>query len=298
MAFNVRVSFTGICSFIPNTKPGEYRVKLAVVLPDGRGTVNDDGTVKPPRSSFNNYLRRHLAFISCLARDLVAGNGLSEDVTGLWYLDKYRITFKAQGADNPFLLDLDGLANLEKIIPGYGPDGGHVSKKPSKLAAQVLIEKGKVSWKETKGNWVFPNTISKSDPITGSLSDTVYLDFQDLTSFAIVATPLDGGAPEVWNFTPPNGKSVAITIANLCDTNPLQWPEVADGSITPPDRDFEWYYELVDETKKEALGAKLFGLPLPIPYPIKGDGNGQGMDCLPSRNAALLIQLDDCLPSA
>lgn len=298
MAFSVRITFTGICLFVPNSR-ADARAKMCVVLPDGRGVVDrGDGTVALQASAStivsSQPLRRHMAFMTLQARDLVGGGGLSERLLGLCYLEGHRVVLRARGGSSTMTSDLRTIADLSQAIPQYRFDPMIVSANPRTAVAQILIDRGTLQGGTPLDSWVFPNTISQGEPVSGPLSHEVHLDLRDLDSFALVAQPFSGGPDVVWEFAPPNGSGVAITIANLCDDNPLRWPIPRPRPL--PDEDFQWYYEMLEQGEKERLATNVKGLPLPIPHPAQGSGNGQGINCVPGRTAPIDYNLDVFLP--
>jgi hypothetical protein len=284
MAFNVQVAFTGICALVPNANENAAE-RMCIVLPDGRGQESGSSygykSVEPPSSSFGEQpLRRHQAFVISRVRDMYGGAAFSEELLCLWYLQRHKVTFRVEGAANPYQENLTTAANLGDVIPGYEFDQNIVGNSALRAVAQIFIDKGRLTGNPPQRSWVFPNTISQHI-ITGPLSDTVTLNLEDLDRFAVVTTSIENGDQKMWEFRPPNGGSVSLTIANLCDDNPLRWTRVS-GQELLPDYDFQWYYELLTDEAKLRLTSSLLGLPFPVPHPL-GQPNAQGINCLPAQ---------------
>jgi hypothetical protein len=285
MAFKLEVRFSGICAFVLNSA-SDQRVKACVLLPDGRGKTVEVGSALD-----GTRLRRHLAFISFRVKDLQSAGSTADDLIGIRYLDAERLTLKTSGGSNPFKVDLKTIAELEKVAPTYGDiDPAFLQARP-KLVAQFLIDQGYLKASPPQYEWVFPNTLSTNQIVGGGLSHEAILVLKHLKSATLMATSFNGGAPEYLSFQAPNKATVSITIANLCDVNPLRW--ATEYSELPPDDDFKWYYELL--AKRKHLHKVLKGLPLPSPQPIRAMPNGQGMNCLHGHANPAPINLDKFL---
>jgi len=285
--FNLRIVFTGICTFVPNSEDG--RTKMCVVLPDGRGDKNPSYVGDALDKS---KLKRHVGYVLFNLHDVKAAKWAFEDAAVLWYLSGQRLTLQTEGSENPFDgSDLRFIAKLEEVVPGYGVIASDYlaenpnAQAPGRVLAHFLINAGKL----TTGNsdqcafWVLPNTISKKDVKETPLAHEVKLEFTGLTSASLAATAFDGETTKTWHFEGEEGKWVEIVVANLCDDNPLRWKSGQDP--ISPDQDFKWHYRLLD--KGHDLSKALNGLELPMPYyyGINDEHNGQGVNCPPGQAA-------------
>ncbi len=287
---NLKITFTGICAFVINSDAGG-RCKAIALLPDGDG---NKPTVGPALDGAD--LRRHRAYIKFQAKNLKSAQGLSENLEILRYLGAERITIRpiSDTALTSFVHNLESIADLDKIVPGYSEVDPVLlvsQPPPRRLAAQVLFEHGTLEGTAPPLEWVFPNTLSKQDFYARGLSHETELNIPTLTSADLIIKKFDSSSMETLTFTGGPTDLVEIMIANLCDTNPLRWETVTDP--VPPDEDFRWYYQLVKD--RSGLTSQLRELDLPIPYPA-GKPNGQGMNCLGARPKPALINLDSQLP--
>jgi hypothetical protein len=107
------------------------------------------------------------------------------------------------------------------------------------------------------------------------------LEITHCDSFDLVATPLkQGGVPLLQSLIPSSGSWVEISIAELCDVNPMQWPSKRDAI---PDKDFKWHFEMLDNAAYTSLKQYMNNLGLELPYPIpKGKPGGRGINCFPT----------------
>ncbi len=282
----LKITFTGICAFVANTKAS--RCKAVVLLPDG-----DSGEVKAGKAVDGKPLFRHRAYVKFKANHLSESERLkiSDRLEVIRYLKAERVTIRPVGSLVDLTSNLSTIANLDKVVPGFGEvDRQFLGEKPLRLAAQVLLEHGYLVASPPAFQWAFPNNVSRSDIITGPLSHEVTLTIAGLTSVDLIVTPFDG-APETLSLVRRDGGTVEVCIANLCDENPLRWPTVREPLI---DNDFRWYYELV--ARRDDLGRRLSSLGLPVPHPIDAKPNGQGMNCLGATLKATDFYLDNFLP--
>jgi hypothetical protein len=279
--FNLRIRFTGICTFVPNSEEG--KTKMCVVFPDGTGTKQKVATALD-----GSDLKRHVGYISFNLHDVKGANWALEDAKVLWYLSGQRLVIKTEGAENEYDdSDLRYIAELEEVVPDLAnvyPE--FLSEKPNatypkSVLAQFLIDAGTLTTgtEDTTRLWAFPNTISKKEIKEVHLKHEVSLEFKGLTGASLWATAFEGGTSKGWHFEGEQDKWVDIVIANLCDENPLRW--ITDQSILPPDEDFKWHYRLLD--KAQEIKRELKSLDLPIPYMFKDSVNGQGVNCPPSK---------------
>ncbi|HEX3526765.1 MAG TPA: hypothetical protein VH988_06840 [Thermoanaerobaculia bacterium] len=302
MGFTLKLSFTGVCTYIPNSDAG--KVRMCVVLPDGRSEKIAAG-----QAIDKTDLKRHIGFITFPLRNL-SGVTNSSDAMGVWYLDRHRIILKTiPGPEiNPYVPDLQGVADLNAIAKGFSGaapnclSAGNPNERSGdpQVLAQVLIDRGYWSIADVWSNkWIFPGTLSGSS-IECNLASVVTLVLENLDSASILATPFiidadAGGSPQVeWSFTANEQETVEVTIANLCDENPLRWPTRRDP--LSPDEDFKWHYQLL--ANPTGIKEHLKGLELPVPYLSDTAHAGQGANCPPSKAAAFPFgaSLDKFIP--
>ncbi|HEX3526768.1 MAG TPA: hypothetical protein VH988_06855 [Thermoanaerobaculia bacterium] len=299
MPFHLRLAFTGICAFIPNKlSPEEEKTRMCVVLPDGRsdkaiGKFGEDGMP----------LRRHKGFIQMKARQLAAippqiAAGMPDDAELICYLDRHRVTFGCTADEQESKLDSlmgspDSLAPLESLVPQFSAlDPEIISPNPpAKVLAQVFLSQGFLRGlpKEQRARWVFPSLLTANRPSTKILSHEISLEVPYLEKFSIATTRFGELKPEFcWELVSRDGEDVTVTIANLCDENPLRWKTL--DAEQKPDEDFRWYYTLLTVTDQRALFQSLGGLPFPIPLPSLSQPNGQGANCVPAGGGTLDIR--------
>lgn len=283
-----KVTFTGICAFAENAD-GAKRCKAVVLLPDGARDTTTAG-----KALDGTDLRRHRAYVKFKARSLKGAQalGLSDNLDVLRYLTAERVTIRPTGTVTPLQTSLSDVASLDDVVPGFSDlNTAFLSAQPL-LAAQVLLEHGSLVGAAPQYEWSFPNTISTTNIVSGGLSHEVVLTIPALSSADVLITKFNSTTPEILTFVGEPTESVEVTVANLCDTNPLRWKTI---NVTlPPDDDFRWYYQLV--AKPVDLGRQLLGLNLPVPFPVRALPNGQGMNCLGGRMRSLAFDLDSFLP--
>jgi len=290
MSFNARVVFTGICAFVPNSLPKEESgVRICVVLPDGRSRK-----LNAKQGFDGTNLRRHRGFLQFKARQLVAAidpetaKTIPDDANVIWYLDRHRVSFAYdQNANEPELPFLNGqvpnsLAKMGEMLPRYATVDADVvgEDRWQKTVGQIVLQRGVLRVANPGAQWVFPNVLT-TEVIEQNLANEIHLEMSYLDGISIVATRYGQTEPDVrWVLQSVKGEDVEITVANLCDENPLRW-ETEVEELSPED-DFRWYYTLLSENTQQELFQKLKGLRFPIPLrPVNQAGNGQGMNCVP-----------------
>lgn len=120
--------------------------------------------------------------------------------------------------------------------------------------------------------------------VNKQLNPDVVLTLGGLTKFELRVRPF--GEPNPANAKKiqlaPAGTAtkVQITIANLCDQDPLRWSKPRAVAPNTRDDDFAWHYELVD--KKTALAAAIQPNRVPVPV-YTALPAGDGFNCFGKR---------------
>ena len=300
---DVRIGFSGVCSFIINSD-GSRRVRACVVLPDAEGRKDNHITSK--KAPDGTRLRRHRAFLKFNLRQLVAiptKTDVPEEAEGLVYIEGFRVSFPITDAErkaNPFKIDstfTKYLLSMEEVAGSYADDYGEVVKKSptaNLIAGQVLIDGGTLKYDlpiVDLSTWVIPSTLNgKIPPLSKSLGHEMALELQNIADVAVILTPLGGGNPETIKFKPVAAEPVAISIVHLCSENPLRWK--GKDLKAKDDEDFKWHYMLFSKTTRDNLEQNILnGLPLPIPLPPLQPA-AQGANCPPSIGKARTFNLD------
>jgi len=302
MSFNLRIVFTGVCAFVRNADESK-KAKMCVVLPNGTGRK----LLREEESADGKSLRRHRGFLQFKVSQLgaLASNQepLPPDADAIWYLDRHRLTFLTSPTDRkrePFpLVDtgISSIAKLDLIVPKFSElDRAALGENPpNTVLAQVLLYEGVLTTNPQLRQWVFPPTLS-GRVLNPNLSHEVILSIPGLDQVDVIASPFDGRPATRWAIAGPDGSEVTITIANLCDDNPLRWE--TDERDRNPDEDFRWYYRLLAPAAQQDLSSDMRGLPFPVPQPIPDNGgNAQGMNCIPMQTKASEFDLDRYLPT-
>lgn len=278
--FDLRIRFTGVCAFVPDKPFDQQPSHVTVVLPDGE---------KKSLGVDNKGLNRHRAFVRFHLRDVVGMPTLPDQADGIWDLGHFphpsqqtKLTLSVTGGPQQLTVkSMAALANIGTIVDhAYKIDRRTIGPNPPKtVLAQFIIDRGTLSTGSYQADWIFPKYLCDTNVFVNDMSNEVNLDFQKVTSATLTSTPLGGGAVGTLPLATQAGGRVDITVANLCDNNPLEWP-VRSGTATA-DQDFRWFFELLRRKDQKRLRKVLDGLYLPHPWPA-GDGNGQGMDCFPA----------------
>jgi hypothetical protein len=272
MGFNVEITFTGLCIFVPSSVPGP--VKLCVVLQN----ANYDKRYALDGS----WLKPHTGFVSFNLKDLSGGSQIPSQASVLAFLKGHRLTLDARGGEVEDGQFLTTVPNLDVITGGRGgvnPAALSSNASADEVAGQVIIKRGILKAGDPIDHWVIPSTLDGPGPQPEGLSYEVILTLRGVDSFTILAQKFGTTDPEPWNFSVASGETLKIKVGNLCGVTACRCTE--PGRVPDPDEDFKWHYELLE--KKECLADILkSALPLPIPMPVKDPPAGQGINCIPA----------------
>lgn len=289
--FNLRIIFTGICSFVTDKPVSKEPTKMGLVLLDAWD--NTKTTSKPTIDGKEN-LKRHGAMVRFPLRN-ISGAGIPRDGLGVWYLKRQRLIFRFEpDTGNPFKVDPDkipeNVADMTKVIPEFSRVDSEVlgDRPPRDVLASAIFNKGFLSASlDLVHPWLFKNTLS----VVEGMAFEIHLTFSGLTKMTLEAkkfsntvNPRPGnpgsglpGSLEIIGVE--EGETVVITIANLCDENPLIWP-IDPKDIPEEDRDFKWHYEILPADTKQRLKNRLNDRDVPFPILVKGQGPlGRGRNC-------------------
>ena len=114
----------------------------------------------------------------------------------------------------------------------------------------------------------------------------VVLELDNVTGLTLRADALPNGQSDSLEITAPEEETAKLTIANLCDENPLFWPK---SPVPKDDEDFRWHFELLTDAHKKAIKKYLLGSSLPIPRPemIPVTPSATGANCFKARFPAI-----------
>jgi hypothetical protein len=283
MSFKLKITFTGILEFVPDKAFNLHPTTVYVLAPNGE--VPDP--TNPPHGADGNELSRHTAFLRMDAKHIVGSSGIPSSLQAIWYLGNRDFRIKWHGAaQNLTIGDLSGLPSLIDVAPAFSkvdPSAVSGSTPPGKLGTRFTLTAGTLNSGKRQGKWVFPNIISKYPVRVQDMSNEVILELAALDSVSIIGKPLAGGDDVSLDLTAQDGETIEVTIGNLCDTNPLEWPDLYDRK---PDEDFRWHFELLSPKDYADLATLVNGFFLPFPYPV-GEPNAQGANCFPAAYAPL-----------
>jgi len=293
--FNAEITFTGICALVlDSSKP-----RGVIVAPSAWSATQIHST---KLACDGQTLRRHRCFLDVPLKHLENNSNAPDGLRVLQDLHNKRVRFEISGGPADLQTgDLSNVANWSMVAPKFSTvDPSILVKKPppDRLSTQILLHRGVLRGGAPlqRGTgigatadiiWVFPGTLTGNrQPFTKKLTPDLILRLDQVDSLAVKLDTFDGTLSETLTLDGTTG-DVKMTIAHLCDNNPLRW----DTQINelPPDGDFRWYFDLLDAVTKEAIvDALKFGLPLPVPFPTNV-GNGQGVNCFPSRSSSQVL---------
>jgi hypothetical protein len=287
MSFTLKIVFTGICSLVTDKRLGENPTELNLVLLDA---WNDSTAVD------GRPMKRHGAMIQFPLRSVT--NKAPQDGRGVWYPERQRLTFTPYPPREDDFRE-DGVAEKVADMARIMPEFSEISRQfldehnpPRQVVANATFRIGtlRVGSDDTH-DWRFESTLG----IVKNMAFQVVLEISGLEKMIMTAepfaippdgTPLDDANPgsggrQTLEIVGENGQEVVVTIAHLCDENPLIWP--FRPNVEPPreDRDFKWHYEILSDAKKSELQERLQCREAPFPILIPKPPLGRGRNCFP-----------------
>jgi hypothetical protein len=325
MSFDLTIVFTGLIGFVENS----YRNSKARMC-----GLAIDGEIEKKSTFDSSKLRMHRSFVkfpidavSSLSNEI--DKKPMDETFGLWYLRRDRVLVEiTETSDAPFGVndfyiermnipdtghpkkpadvapeDRDSYTwslGMGKVFPRFKVDPLLLSAKPParSVAAQVVIDRGKVRTKSfTRALWGCDTTLSgkKYEQV---FAHEIMVSYRSLAAARLVAVSFD--TPDRRKYLDltalQRGGKLEIHVINVCDCNPLQWPNNDDPT---PDEDTKWIFELTDPSLHEEIRGSLAGKPLPIPRPIEIIKDGTGApgsgNCIPpdlSKAPFTFVELD------
>jgi len=295
MAFDAKLVFTGACGVVPKKNPYDPPGAFCVLLPDA---WNDNPFPPQPRRSSvdGTVLQRHLSYLYYTTEHL-PGNPVNKGTAGIWYLNGHRLIVNPYFEGSEQLAawgsEIDGLASFEDVTsPGRTDALLSVSKavmnpQQGRVVGQVLFKHGVLDAPPKAQPWVFDSYLLKGEddfrPRTKSLNHEVVVTLRGIKRLEIMARSLYTIEPDkIFVF---DAGPLEITVANLCEINPIRWGNNTAGNGLKDDEDFRWHYELVDDPQR--LADTLDPFRCPIPRLTRGDFAGGGLNCFPIRFPAV-----------
>lgn len=294
MPFQLRVEFTGLCTYLvhatPNAgrKPGDpvpNAQKVTVVLPECRKgktySMHEDGEMGRAHVGYLRFNLANLASLNTLPAGVIDQTPPYEGI--------YRFTRQE------LILGLPTLAtpsiHAEPHVPEMGRLAPTLAPRPeifdNALAGDYAVMRttftGGMLLGEDKDHWEFSNLFNTQTPAIyfGDFADRVIWtrDVPDANGLTLTLNSFAGPGSVTIPLVPVviNGvNTISLKIANLCSDNPLEWEDLDTGTSPPEDPDFKWLYRLMLPAAASDYGALLKGKTFPIPKHTGGDRGGQG----------------------
>ncbi|HYH45920.1 MAG TPA: hypothetical protein VEG34_09545, partial [Thermoanaerobaculia bacterium] len=174
MSFDVEVTLSGICAFVPNADP-RARDKMAVLLVNALPRRDDQGVEQEKRASDCTLLKPHFPVLIFNSENLTQTAGLPPtNAKVVWRLDRLEVRFKVEsptafrlvGGDQTTLAledrDVEGfdfgprMADLSPALAQVHPDcfaDGPASQEL--ISARVMVEAGRLKTKDLDARFLF-----------------------------------------------------------------------------------------------------------------------------------------------
>jgi hypothetical protein len=264
MAFELRVTFTGLCLYLAHPDG----TKAAVLLPDARKTTAEPLHADGTRGEFHaGYLRFDLAHLD--ARFPAAGEDEVPAYEAVHRLNRQVIDFGLGGAAAPQDVQL-ALPDFGAFAPALRPLPGLFSATPPDALLSRLVLDGGTITGLPEDAWTLPATLNPTgQPYDGQFASLITWTRQvEGDGLTLTLSGFDGGGAVRIPLTPVDtegGRVIALKVANLCDKNVLEWPELGVRTVDQDDVDFKWLYRLLTPPEG-SYGDLLNGSAYPIPH--------------------------------
>jgi hypothetical protein len=292
MAFSLELTFTGIAAFVQT----DEAAPIYVIMPGLEGAKDAlDGEALCPH---NSYIEPNVE--PCLHKKV--DPGVSFHRTSLkGKFVRFELTFDASASASSSSYLPDSLIDMKVLL---GDTLCSVNRdvlartsppRPSFVMTQVLLQpNGKFDACKEYGWSVDQVDEDYGAPVNGPLAHAVTVTYSNLSKAVAILEPMDGAAPTTIDLAPgANVQWSYVSLVNTCkDLDPQETTSLRD-------RDFKWYFELLDEDSKLTIANLIGNDDLPVPRYIPKGGviivesaspfvvieNG-GHDCFPAQMAA------------
>jgi hypothetical protein len=267
MSFSLKITFSGICAFFPITDSDDESGTFVVMpgLEGARNALDDE-----PLCPHNCYLSSSIQQLPNHPRISLKGKRL---VFHLDYVCPPRVTDLPQEAIGMQQL----FGNYCIVNPGIF--SRRSPPRPSFVMTQVLLPPGAFCASIDPLWQIGALPGGGGSDIHGSIAHEVVFFVAELDRAWISVHNLDGSrpVPDAIELLQKDGR-VELTIENTCEELQLLAPK----EKVFRDRDFKWYYELLDDSIKGTIKGNLGISDLPIPRHQYAHVGGDH-DCFPAK---------------
>jgi hypothetical protein len=289
----LRVEFAGLCLYLVHSN----RTHVAVLLPDCRIDEAND-----PRHVDGTLGAAHVGYIRFDAANINFPPDPSAEFTGLPMaepneegpayevirrLNHETIRFVYEPTERAsekleikrlVLPDLDRFATTLRVRKDLFD-----RRPPQSLLAKTIIMGGELESQRGMARWQMPNTLAPDlkevqvDSFAGAVVWTTELASANVW-LEITKFPGSKARPVRIPLIPRDDGVISAKVANLCDKNPLEWPELRLHNVIEEDRDFKWLYRLLEPKMGREWETLLRGSRLPVPIMTQEQPQGDD-DC-------------------
>jgi hypothetical protein len=286
MSFQLSATYYGLCLF----RRGAGGTVVRINLPD---------TTKDPTHADGSPAKVHYARFA-IPRDAVRNAGEFKEGPDGWIvvsLDTFVVGFPIpKGA--PDAKALDTVVPFNRFVDNF-----RVRDNVKDLsAASIEITSGEFEpLNSPPAEWMIPNTLTTRPPFDATsfgynVTWTATMDESARAEPAITFTT-PSGAPALPAMVLKTDKDVAIILGNVCNPDPVDWPNMPVETCPGPDpcidQDFKWLYKLLEPTDAKTWEQRLHGKPLPVPEYLGPFGGGGTKEAF---GAPRFITTPQCMP--
>lgn len=302
MPFQLQVKLTGLCVF------GIHGAdkKIVVVMPDTRFRRDGRGAVVPMRHADGDAAVPHVGYVRFNLANLSSTSATGVPHTNIATAPPYEVThrFNQESLDFGLAPDAQDITNHELRLPNFDDFapvkepmptafGDDPATTPPSVLMRTVLTGGTIRSTGTMGeDWYFNGDLRPDGQRTegyynGDVQWIRDVDANELTLTIKRFKPETGDSTVTINLKPTSVGSgrqiIPLKIANLCATNPMEWRELDMRQVRGADKDFKWFYNLL-QLKSQYDPTEYPTSLVPHPHPVDEYKAKEGMlvDCWPS----------------
>lgn len=292
--------FSGICAMVPKRNESGDIIQAAMLMVNGREIPDDTFKnrysrleAEPQLQPAGTRLSRHRAFMKIPAKSLDITN-LSGDL--IVDLHRMRVRFALTGGAGGLRFQAavgdSAVFEMSRVFSAMNPSATPVSRVRSGclaasgnvdpfVSSQIIVETGLVIERAFAAHqWWFELADHKENYVLRPAAE-IAVDMGHATQLEIIVEAFDGSSSKTYALK----ADTRVELLNLCDVNPLRWPSsFAREWGERVDRDFMWFYELLDDVGKDWVKThrkEIAGLLFPAYPVVMGSPGGGGDNCRP-----------------
>lgn len=288
MSFTLEVDFSGLCLYVVDPDTGQ----VAVLMPDCRKRTHGAS----PFHADEDRAKLHVGYVRINLADLgvplTPPASTSDPAEEPRYelvhrFDRQRLQFVGEAAPEAVTRTGMDIPDFGRFAPGVELiDGLFSDSPPDILLMRSVLNGGTLEARtlaDTPPAWTFSRLLNPDgEPYGGTFASfaTWKREFQGNT-LKLRITDFAGNPEAEFTLGPvPEGGTLHLDVANLCEENPLEWSDLKTRKVLGDDKDFKWLYRLLKPRTGTFKDIVSPADPFPIPARPAVAGETGDDDCM------------------